>query len=222
VTQCSAPSNAIFGYDHSHKPWVEITPEGPTLLAQEPDVNNFESWTPLASWGEITTRVELGLLFTGIGYCNPDLLADMARTVDHISGGRLILGLGAGWYEKDYAVYRWEYPSLRERMDIFADGLARIKNRLAQLKPAPVRNIPILIGGSGEKKTLPLVGHDADIWHSFLDIDSFKRKSDLVRVYAPTSVVTNPRFSVPSPGRPVVRARPMHTANRASRCSPTR
>ena len=177
-------ADAIFGYDHFHKPFVEIKDGGPQLLTEQPDVNNFEAWTSLASWGEITTRPDIGLLVSGIGYRNPDLLADMARTVDHISGGRLILGLGSGWYEKDYSVYGYPYPPLGERMRLFAEGLARIKHRFAHLTPPPVRDIPILIGGSGEKKTLPLVGRYANIWHSFEPLDEFVRKDGLVKRHA--------------------------------------
>lgn len=176
--------DVVFGYDHFHKPFVELTSEGPRLLPQQRDVTNFEAWTALASWAELTTRVELGTLVTGIGYRNPDLLADMARTVDHISGGRLILGVGAGWYEKDYRGYGYEYGTVGSRMKLFAEGLQRIEHRLTELKPPPVRDIPILIGGSGEKKTLPLVGRHAGIWHSFLDLETFRRKNDLVRAHA--------------------------------------
>ncbi len=120
----------------------------------------------MAAWGSSTTRAEIGLLVTGMGYRNPDLLADMARTVDHISGGRLILGLGAGWYEKDYAAYGYAYPSAGDRFRGLVEGLARIEYRLARLVPPPLREIPILLDGSGDKKTLPLIAGFADIWHS--------------------------------------------------------
>lgn len=179
--------DAIFGYDHLHKPFMHPGRDGPRLQPDQPDVNNFESWTALASWGEITSRVEIGLLVTGIGYRNPDLLADMARTVDHISGGRLILGVGSGWYPKDYEVYGYEYGTVGSRMKLFAEGLQRIEDQLEQLTPKPLRHIPILIGGSGEKKTLPLVGKHADIWHSFLDLDTFRRKNALVKQHAATA-----------------------------------
>jgi probable F420-dependent oxidoreductase len=177
-------ADVIFGYDHFHKPAVRRVANGVALEPVQPDVTNFEGWTALASWAEITTRAELGLLVTGIGYRNPDLLADMARTVDHISQGRLILGVGAGWYEKDYSVYGYDYGTLRGRMDLFAEGVRRIEHRLENLTPKPLRDIPILIGGAGERRTLPLVGAHAHVWHSGLDLETFRRKNDMVKQYA--------------------------------------
>jgi probable F420-dependent oxidoreductase len=173
--------DAIFGYDHFHKPFVQIVNGTPDLDDEQPDVNNFEGWTALASWGEITTRAEIGLLVTGMPYRNPDLIADMARTVDHISGGRLILGLGAGWYPKDFAVYGYDYGTVKARMDKFDEGLKRIQHRLDHLTPAPLRHIPILIGGGGEKRTLPAVARHADIWHSFEPLEEFRRKNQLLK-----------------------------------------
>jgi probable F420-dependent oxidoreductase len=180
-------ADVIFGYDHFHRPAVRLVATGVELEPVQPDVPNFEGWTALASWAEITTRAELGLLVTGIGYRNPDLLADMARTVDHISGGRLILGVGAGWYEKDYRVYGYDYGPLRSRMDVFADGVRRIEHRLAHLTPEPLRRLPILIGGAGERRTLPLVGRYAHIWHCGLELETFRRKNDLVKQHAATA-----------------------------------
>jgi probable F420-dependent oxidoreductase len=170
--------DVIFGYDHFHAPLLEsIVDAKPVLAEVQPDVNNFEGWSALASWGEITTRAEIGLLVAGMGYRNPDLLADMARTVDHISGGRLILGVGAGWYEKDYRTYGFDFGTVKSRADLFDEGLLRIQRRFGLLRPAPLRKIPILIGGSGPKRTLPAVARHADIWHTFLPIDSYREAS---------------------------------------------
>jgi probable F420-dependent oxidoreductase len=175
-------TDAIFGYDHFLVPAVTGRDENgrPITAPNPPMLANFESWTALASWAEITSRAELGLLVGGAGFRNPDLLADMARTIDHISGGRLILGLGAGWYQPDYTEYSYDFGTVSSRHEVFVDALERIEDRLTKLVPPPVRKIPVLIGGGGEKKTIPTASRFADIWHSGGEVAMFVRKNAIL------------------------------------------
>jgi probable F420-dependent oxidoreductase len=145
-----------------------------------PDGNHFEGWTLLAAIGADTSHAMVGTLVACNTYRNPDLHADMARTIDHITGGRAYLGIGAGWFERDYDEYGYEFGTAGDRLRALEVSLQRIKERIPKLPPPPIGKLPILVGGSGEKVTLRLVATYADAWNSFGPPESWANKNAIL------------------------------------------
>jgi alkanesulfonate monooxygenase SsuD/methylene tetrahydromethanopterin reductase-like flavin-dependent oxidoreductase (luciferase family) len=157
----------------------------------------WDGWMTLAGWAERTETVTLGCLVSGAAYRNPGLLVRMASALDHASGGRAILGLGAGWHAAEHLAFGYDYASLPERLDRLDEAATICRAMLdgeaadaegrwfsahgARAEPPPLQpRLPLLIGGSGERRTLPIVARVADAWNGEGDPPTYARKSALL------------------------------------------
>lgn len=147
-----------------------------------PAIPIFECWTLLAAVGAITSRVELGTLVSPVGFRNPALHAKMAATLDNITGGRIIVGIGVGWFEDEFRGYGFAFPPVRTRLEQLREAAQIMKQvwtapgatfegkhfrtEAVVCAPAPVRVPPLLIGGGGERVLLRIAAEHADIWNN--------------------------------------------------------
>jgi alkanesulfonate monooxygenase SsuD/methylene tetrahydromethanopterin reductase-like flavin-dependent oxidoreductase (luciferase family) len=160
----------------------------------------FEGYTTLAAWAKVTSRARLGLLVGANTFRNPGLVAQTVTTIDHISDGRAILGIGGAWFEEEHTAHGIEFGSgFGERLDWMDESVAAIRGLLdgqavtspaggryrfkdLVLHPQPLQaHLPIMIGGSGEKKTLRTVARYADQWNAMGSVEKLRHKVEVLR-----------------------------------------
>jgi F420-dependent oxidoreductase-like protein len=171
------------------------------LLADEGDRNDpkLEAWSTLAAVAAVTSRARLGHLVAANTFRNPGLTAKLATTLDHISGGRAILGLGGGWFADEHEAFGLDFgKGFGERLDRLGEAVGVIRRLLdgervdhegsyyrlrdAVVAPRPIQaRLPILIGGSGPHKTLPIVAGHADLWNAYGSPASIARSDAILR-----------------------------------------
>ena len=156
-----------------------------------------EAWTTLTGVGALVPRLRLGTLVTGNTYRHPAVLAKMAATLDHMTGGRVVLGLGSGWQENEHQQYGIPFYTVRERLErldeacavikaLFGESKASFDGRFyqledASLEPKPVQQpLPLLIGGGGEKRTLRITARHADAWNVWGDVAILRHKMEIL------------------------------------------
>ncbi len=180
----------ISAWDH----FYEAPPKGGT----EP---HFEALATLGALAAETEHARIGCLVFYVGYRNPALLAKAATTLDHISGGRFELGIGAGWHIWEASAYGYPFPDIGTRLDMLEEAAQIIRRMLTEERttfsgihyqvddascyPRPVQErLPIWIGGVGEKRTLKIVADHADGWNAaYLSPEEFKRVNDVLNVW---------------------------------------
>jgi F420-dependent oxidoreductase-like protein len=177
--------DGLYVYDH----FMPHDPDGAVL-----DGPVLEGWTTLTAVAARTSRLRLGTLVLGNLYRHPAVLANMAATLDHVSGGRLLLGIGAGWQQNEHTAYGIDLPPPAPRIDQLEEACAIVRSLLqeprtwfdgryyrvtdAPCEPKPVQQpLPLLIGGRGERRTIPAAARWADEWNAWTTLDSFRHKA---------------------------------------------
>jgi alkanesulfonate monooxygenase SsuD/methylene tetrahydromethanopterin reductase-like flavin-dependent oxidoreductase (luciferase family) len=181
---------------------------------------NFEGWQVQAAYAAITERIQIGCLVSSVTHRHPAVLANMAVALDHISNGRAILGIGAGWNALEHNAYGIDLGTPRERSDRLAEAAKIIRalvdgervahsGRYFELNNAEVlvrpvqRRLPIMVGGGGERRTLRTAARYADLWHAFESADGMRRKIAILRKHC-ADVGRDPATIVPFGGSWVV------------------
>jgi alkanesulfonate monooxygenase SsuD/methylene tetrahydromethanopterin reductase-like flavin-dependent oxidoreductase (luciferase family) len=165
----------------------------------------FEGWVTLGAWAKVTRRARLGLLVGANTFRNPALVAKLATTLDHASGGRAILGIGGAWFETEHTEFGIDFggtPGTRltwmdeavgamrallagESVTSPPDGRYRLSD--LRIQPGPLQEkLPIMIGGSGERKTLRSVAQYADMWNAMGSVDKLRHKISVLRTHCET------------------------------------